>query len=30
MRDTSQTGTGALENRCPFWYDTLISNQNDD
>ena len=23
-KDTSQTGTGALENRCPFWYNTLI------
>lgn len=28
--DTSQTGTGALDFRCPFWYDTSINNQTDD
>ena len=29
-KDTSQTGTRALENRCPLWYDTLIDEIQDD
>jgi hypothetical protein len=28
--DTFQTGTRALENRCPLWYDTLIDELQDD
>jgi hypothetical protein len=26
-KDTSQTGTRVLGNRCPFWYDTLMHKQ---
>ena len=28
--DTPRTGTRALENRCPLWYDTLIDELQDD